>query len=332
MALTKSYTFEEGVDGAAPAAGGDYLTGPVGSVVYSTAAALHGALGLRCVNGGYLPLVTGTPDTGAFRISFIPRTVTTGVPRIITLMDGANSFIGMFRCHTDGKFDLANGSSTRVASSVASWVAGTPYWAEGTLSGTGTARTMQVKVYSYASGLVWDSGAVAVTASTSGAWARARAGAQGGTTGGIDVDQVAFFDTVAFPGPIPTGTITGNLPSLTGSLTGRARAAAAAVGSLPALVGSLVGRATDRGTAAGPLPALTGSFAGTVTAEPISAGLAGVLPALTGMVTGTVTAAGAALQLDLEAGIEPDRYRTAVEPDRYAGRVERDRYTGGVEA
>lgn len=330
MALTKSYSFEEGTDGATPAAGGDYLTGPVGSVVYSIAAAVHGALGLRCVNGGYLPLVTSTPDTGAFRISFIPRTVTTGVPRIITLTDGANSFIGMFRCHTDGKFDLANGSSTRVAASTASWVAGTKYWAEGTLSGTGTARTMQIRVYDYATGaLVWDSGAVAVTAATSGTWARARVGAQGGTTGGIDVDYAAFFDTVAFPGPVPAGAITANLPPLVASVTGSAeargtaagplpaftasfagaaRAVAAAVGSLPAFVASLVGRAADRGTAAGSLPALVGSFAG------------------------TVAAAGPTLDLRLTAEVEPDRYSHTIEPNRYAAVVEPDRYTGGVEA
>lgn len=77
-----------------------------------------------------------------------------------------------------------------------------------------------------------------------------------------------------------TGTLTGALPVLSGTLSGAVSASAALSAALPEATAQLAGSVTAAGSLTGTLPALAVSLTGTLT----TAGtLAGTLPALTGL-------------------------------------------------
>lgn len=203
MALTQELTFEEGAHGANVVAGGPYLA-VVGPPTYDNLGPPHGLV-MLCTNGDYVTVATASVDNGAFSVHFEITAVTTGVPRIVTFTDNANGFIGMFRAHTDGKFDIANGTSTRVAASTTPWAPG-QYRVDGYLGGAGLARTITLKVFAGDTGTapVWDTGGpVAVTSATAGPWTRSRPGAQGNTNGTLRILRVRHYDTQVFAGPLP---------------------------------------------------------------------------------------------------------------------------------
>lgn len=219
MALTKWYTFEEGTSAATIGTGGDYVA-VSGAPTYDSAAAHHGAMGMLSTSGSYLTLLTNSVDNGAFSFYLTLPSTTTGVPRAMTFTDSANAFIAMFRPHTDGKFDIADGSSTRQASSSYTWVAGTKYRVDGFLGGSGTSRTVDLKVFIGEDNAspVWTSGSVAVTSSTANPWVRTRVGGQGATAGTIRIDDVRFFDTQVHAGPVPDTVLEfANQGAVTGS-------------------------------------------------------------------------------------------------------------------
>lgn len=224
MALTRWYTFEEGVNAAAIATGGAYIA-VTAAPTYDTASAHHGGMGMLSTSGGYITLSTDAVDNGGFSVYFTMNSTTTGAPRLITFTDASNAFIGMFRPHTDGKFDIADGTSTRQAASTYTWVTGTKYRVDGFLGGSGTARTIDLKVFIGEDNAspVWTSGSVAVTSATATAWTRARVGAQGATVGTIRIDDVRFFNTQVYAGPVPQTEIeTGGTGQ--GQVTGTAAA------------------------------------------------------------------------------------------------------------
>jgi hypothetical protein len=202
VALTADLTFDEGTDGANLVVAGPYLA-VSGPPEYDDIGPPHG-MTMLCINGEFVTVATSSVDNGAFSVHFEIIAVTSGVPRIITFTDAGTAFVGMFRAHTDGKFDIANGASTRIAASTASWSAGA-YRVDGYLGGSGTARTVTLKVFSGDTNTspVWDTaGPVAITSSTASAWTRSRPGAQGGTTGSIRIMRVRHYDTQVFAGPL----------------------------------------------------------------------------------------------------------------------------------
>lgn len=91
-----------------------------------------------------------------------------------------------------------------------------------------------------------------------------------------------------------SGTQTGTLPSITGSLTGTIRASGTVAASLPSMTGSLAASLKASGTAAAILPALTGSLTGDISdpATPVTGTLSGSLPAIQGFVSGGFTVSG----------------------------------------
>jgi hypothetical protein len=220
VALAKWYTFEEGVSGNAISAANDY-TAVNGTVEFQSAAAEHGAIGMLSTSGGYLTVKTAAPDVGSFSVYFTIASSLTGSARIMTLLDSVNTFIGMFRAHSTNVFDICDASATRQAVSTYTWSVGTTYRLDGTLTGSGTARTMAVKVFVGEDNAspVWDSGPVAITSATASAWAAARVGAQSATGGTVAIDDVRFFDTAAFAGPVPDMALD---KSGSGALTGTA--------------------------------------------------------------------------------------------------------------
>ena len=99
-----------------------------------------------------------------------------------------------------------------------------------------------------------------------------------------EASQTPVVDTAAV-----SGSFTGNLPALTGAMTGTATARGTAAGPIPGFVGALTGSATARGAEDGMLPALVGSFAGAVTARGTTDA---TLPSFTGTLTGSAEADG----------------------------------------
>lgn len=123
---------------------------------------------------------------------------------------------------------------------------------------------------------------------------KATAGATGAFSLAISAarDSSAFLLAVKAPSSGVSGTLTGVLPALTGSLTGAVSVTGDLAGTLPALTGALTGDVAGpvTGVLAAQLPALTGSLTGVVT---VSGELTGTLPALTGSTTGQVTVTAA---------------------------------------
>lgn len=294
MALTEHYDYESYADLAAIGTGGGVLA-VNGSNQARSDAAFHGNRGHLSTNGGYITLQKNGTDNGAFSIYFEMLSTTTGVPRIITFTDASNTFIGMIRAHTDGKFDIANGSSTRVAASTANWSTGTKYRADGFLGGSGTARTVTLKIFVGESNTspVWDTGgAVAITSATAGAWARARVGGQGATAGTIRIDDARFYDTQVFAGPMTSnisGTGVAALPAPAATLLGvrTVFAAAAAIPSGP--VAALAGSRSTSGSGSAVLGTPAATLVGT---RAVSGSGAAALSGPTGTMAGTRSASG----------------------------------------
>lgn len=265
MALTKWVDFEEGSNGSAIVVGGNY-SAVSGSVVYSTAAASRGVLGMLATNGGYVTVPTLSVDNGSFSVDFELPTTTTGVPRIITFTDSGTAFIGMVRAHTDGKFDIANGASTRVAASVNSWATATRYRLDGYLGGSGLARTVTLEIRRTSDEtLIWSVAAQAITSNTANAWSHARPGMQGASVGTVRLDNVRFFDTQVIAGPpgsIVSGTLVASLggptATATGLRTGHGSGAAALSGPTATLAGSRTVHASAVATLPGPAATIAG--------------------------------------------------------------------------
>lgn len=295
MALTQELTFEEGTNGANLVASGPYLA-VSGPPTYDDLGPPHGLV-MLCTNGDYATVATASVDNGAFSVHFEITAVTTGVPRIITFTDSANTFIGMFRAHTDGKFDIANGSSTRVSASATSWAAG-QYRVDGYLGGSGTSRTVTLKVFSGDTNTspVWDTGgAVAITSSTAGAWARSRPGAQGNTNGTLRILRVRHYDTQIFAGPLAStvsGVLAAALPAPAATLQGLRQGHGSGAAALPGPAATLVGLRQVAGAAAASLPGAVATLAGL--RQGFGSGLA-ALPAPTATLQGLRRVAGAAV-------------------------------------
>ena len=83
---------------------------------------------------------------------------------------------------------------------------------------------------------------------------------------------------------IVLGSLSAALPKVTGSLTGTATNPATLTAAAPKVTGSITGTATNPGTLTGSLPRATGTLTGTSTN---SGTLAGTLPDVTGTLTGT---------------------------------------------
>ncbi|HWD83313.1 MAG TPA: hypothetical protein VG497_30645 [Kribbella sp.] len=86
-----------------------------------------------------------------------------------------------------------------------------------------------------------------------------------------------------------SGTLSGNLPAVTGTVSGSAKVTATTSGTLPAVTGTLTAAARISAAATGTLPGLTGSFTANARA---SASVAATLPGLTGALTATARATG----------------------------------------
>jgi alkaline phosphatase D len=202
VTLVKTYGFEEGVDGALLTVNSDYLL-VSGDARFSTLAAAHGSRGVRSTSGGFFAVAAPANDCTVSVYATVRGSIT-GSPRVVNFTDTAGVFHGMVRFHAaSGLFDICNSTSTRVLASTATWVPEVRYRFDVQITGTGTSRTITVRVFE-GEGTValWDSGPVVVTTTTTNPVARIRSGGHGITAGVLDVDTVRVYDTLEWPTPI----------------------------------------------------------------------------------------------------------------------------------
>jgi hypothetical protein len=203
MALWKTITFEGGVPPNNVVVGGDILT--ISGTNKYTANSRVGAVGYESTNGGFIS-VASPSDLSSGSFMFQITSYTGGSARIVTFTDNAAAFHGMIRAHSSGLFDICDNTTTRQAVSVAGWTAGaTWYRCDYQVSGTGTARFIACRIYNDITGaLLWDSGAVAVTAASANPVQRIRLGAQGISTGVVVTDHVRLYDALEWAPPLST--------------------------------------------------------------------------------------------------------------------------------
>lgn len=121
MAVRQTYLFDEGPDGASPAISGDVIE--VSGAVYTTGskdgpfALLGSGVGTR-----YIGIANSGAVTHSGSVYVKPGGQPTGSNRFVNITTSLLSIIVAIRVHSDGHFDVTNGS-TRAGVTTFSWVA-----------------------------------------------------------------------------------------------------------------------------------------------------------------------------------------------------------------
>lgn len=203
-------SFDGGTNGVAPTVSGD-ITGVTATTLYSSADAVHGAMGVRTsvATGAGLKFAKSTltnSHTGSIYV--IARTLSAGANRFLMFQSTASAACASLRMNfSTGKFDIANSASTTITSSTTSWVLNHTYridWQfDGSVSGQ-YAITMRIFSTNY-EGTVADE-TITGTSTTATVFGQFLVGSPGNVANVVGFDTLRIYDTTgSWPAPFNPG-------------------------------------------------------------------------------------------------------------------------------
>ena len=121
MSLVRTVTFDAGADGVGLVAGDEGSLTVGGVVQYKTAAAVHGARGVRLVTGQADSISWTATGSGQASLYWTAMTIGTTTSVMFSLRTGTATFQMRFRTNaTNGKFEITDDANTVIATSTAS--------------------------------------------------------------------------------------------------------------------------------------------------------------------------------------------------------------------